>query len=186
MYISRSIHYLIRKAVVVGLLLFAWTAQCAGVPEYDAKAGFLFNFSRFIEWERSDSSESSKPFVFGVYGDNPFGESIFLLEQQSIRGRAVVVRIIPEGSVDFSDCQMLFVPASQKNRTREIVDLLKSKPIVLVGESPGFAQVGGMINFYLKDERIAFEINLESFKSSRLSISSRLLRLAQVINGDDY
>jgi hypothetical protein len=37
-----------------------------------------------------------------------------------------------------------------------------------------------MINFYLKNDRIAFEINLRTVRSTRIEISSRLLKLARI------
>lgn len=173
-----------KTLLLTALLFLSGIAKSEGVSEYDVKAGFLLNFSKFIEWPESGFPSSDSPFVLGIYGENPFGESIFLLEKQQVQGRPVSVRILQPGTRDLSGVQMLFIPASQERAAADLIRELRQKPVVLVGEIPGFSRAGGTINFYRRDQHIAFEINLRAVQDSRLDVSSRLLRLAQIVNGD--
>ena len=50
-----------------------------------------------------------------------------------------------------------------------------------MGESPGFASGGGGINFFIEGKRMRFEINPEATKRANLRVSSKLLRLARVV-----
>jgi hypothetical protein len=177
-------HRLFRTVLLMSVLLLTGIVRSEGVSAYDVKAGFLFNFSKFIHWSEDDSSAENAPFVIGIYGENPFGESIFLLEKQRVQGRPVDVRIISEGTRSCSGYQMIFIPDSQRDEAAALIDALQKKPVVLIGESPDFARSGGMINFYLDKNRIAFQINLKAFHERKLDVSSRLLRLAQVVEGD--
>ncbi len=61
------------------------------------------------------------------------------------------------------------------------MQLVKGLPILTVGETPGFAERGGMIRFTLEDNRVRFEINVEAAREADLNISSRLLTLAKII-----
>ena len=54
--------------------------------------------------------------------------------------------------------------------------------IVAIGETPGFAEECGIINFYLKNGKFRFEINIEASHRENLQISSKLLRLARIVN----
>ena len=53
--------------------------------------------------------------------------------------------------------------------------------MLTVGDTEGFAEMGGVINFTLVDNHVHFQINLDAAKVQRLKISSRLLRLAQIV-----
>jgi hypothetical protein len=75
---------------------------------------------------------------------------------------------------------MLFVPASSVSRMGELASL-RGKPVLLVGESPGFAQKHGHIGFYMEKGRIAFEVHVSRAKTTGANISSRLLQLARIV-----
>jgi hypothetical protein len=51
------------------------------------------------------------------------------------------------------------------------------QPILLVGESPGFAERGGIINFYQSGNNVRFELNPDRGIESRLSLNAKLLSL---------
>jgi hypothetical protein len=53
-------------------------------------------------------------------------------------------------------------------------------PILTIGDAPGFARRGGIINFMLEDNKVRFEVNVEAAKHAVLNISSRLLALAKI------
>jgi len=78
---------------------------------------------------------------------------------------------------------MIFIPASQQKDAEALIHFLKNRPVALVGETPGFARNGGMINFYLNNDHIGFEVNLQAVKAGHLEMSSRLLKLSRVIDG---
>jgi len=52
---------------------------------------------------------------------------------------------------------------------------------LLVGESPGFAERGGAIDFFIEGNRVRFEVNMEVAKRQQLKFSSKLLSLAKII-----
>jgi hypothetical protein len=55
-------------------------------------------------------------------------------------------------------------------------------PVLTVSEMPGFDELGGMVNFFIEDRRIRFEINPQAAARSGLRISSQLLNLSRIVD----
>jgi YfiR/HmsC-like len=179
--------------VVLGMT-FNWpptaNAQAGDVSdssEYLIKAGFIYNFAKFVEWPSAAFSQPDSPIVIGVLGTDPFGNVLDrLVQDKKIGQRGFVVRRYKWGKdlkdlKDLRDCKILFVSVSEKAHTDEIIQLVKWLPILTVGETPGFAERGGVIRFTLEDNRVRFEVNVDAAHQADLNISSRLLTLAKII-----
>ena len=178
--------------LVLGMSL-NWTswadvqAQEPDSSEYLIKAGFIFNFAKFVEWPAAAFAQQESPIVIGVLGTDPFGNIIDrIVEDKKIGSRGFVVKRLKwskelKDLKDLKDVKILFVSSSEKTHIDEIVQIVKGLPILTVGETPGFAERGGMIRFTLEDNRVRFEINVEAAREADLNISSRLLTLAKII-----
>ncbi|MBI1747845.1 MAG: YfiR family protein [Acidobacteria bacterium] len=149
--------------------------------EYQVKAAFLYNFAKFIEWPDEAFTGAGAPIVFGIIGEDPFGR---LLDQavkgKSIRGREFVVKRL-RGSQDAGICHILFISASEKKHVSQILERLKGAPVVTVSELDHFAQAGGIINFFVEENKVRFEINIDAAERAKLKISSKLLALSKVV-----
>jgi hypothetical protein len=132
-------------------------------------------------------AEPDSPIVIGVLGTDPFGDIInHVVEGKKIGARGFVIRRFKwskelKDQKDFKECRILFVSASEKLHFEEIIDAVKGLPILTVGETPGFAERGGMIRLMLEDNRVRFEVNVDAAHYGNLNISSRLLTLARII-----
>jgi hypothetical protein len=156
----------------------------ADSSEYLIKAGFIYNFAKFVQWPSATFSQPDSPIVIGVLGTDPFGNVLDrIVEDKKIGTRGFVVKRYKWGKdlKDLKDCKILFVSASEKARIDEILLSVKGLPILTVGETPGFAERGGVIRFTLEDNRVRFEVNVDAAHQAELNISSRLLTLAKII-----
>ena len=168
-----------------------WTSTAAAQAgdasdssEYLIKAGFIYNFAKFVEWPTAAFPQSDSPIVIGVLGTDPFGNTLDrIVEDKKIGTRGFIVKRYKwsKDLKDLRDCKILFVSASEKAHIDEIVQVVKGLPILTVGETPGFAERGGMIRFTLEDNRVRFEVNVDAAHEADLNISSRLLTLAKII-----
>ena len=152
--------------------------------EYLIKAGFIFNFAKFVEWPTSAFAQPDSPIVIGILGTDPFGTIIDqIVQNKKIGARGFVVKRLKWGNDvrELRDCKILFVSASEKAHIDEVVQIVKGQPILTVGETPGFAERGGIIRFVLEDNRVRFEVNVEAAHQAELTISSRLLTLARIV-----
>ena len=145
--------------------------------EYRVKAAFILNFARFVEWPGDAYSENGV-LVVGVIGDNPFGGELDQLNGTIINGRRIAIRRFKFGDY-LGGCQILFVSSSERNRLGKILDSVKGRSVLTIGELPQFNQTGGMIKFVIQDDKVRFEINTGAAGQARLRISSKLLALSK-------
>lgn len=152
--------------------------------EYLIKAGFIYNFAKLVEWPTSAFAQPDSPIVIGILGNDPFGTTLDrIVADKKVDGRGFAVRRV-KWSKDFKDvkdCNILFVSLSEKEHMDSVVEAMKGLPILTIGDVPGFAKRGGIINFTLEDNKVRFEVNVEAAKRADLTISSRLLTLAKIV-----
>ena len=138
----------------------------------------IYNFALFIDWPTDESEAKQSPFVIGVFNGDPIG--VFLentAKVETLRRRAIQIRHLATVN-DAKACRILVVSKSQKKQLPEILDTLRSEPILTVGDIDDFAQLGGMIAFKKEGSRIRFQINSDAATRVGLKISSKLLHLA--------
>ena len=149
--------------------------------EYLIKAGFVYNFAKLVAWPATAFAQPDSPIVIGILGTDPFGTTIDrVVGDKKIDARGFVVKRLKWGA-DIKDCNILFVSSSETVHLDELIHLVKGMPILTIGETPGFARRGGIINFTLEDNKVRFEVNIEAAKHADLTISSRLLTLARIV-----
>ena len=165
-------------------LLASALLQTGQAPEYQVKAAFLFNFAQFVDWPAPPEAvpDSAAPLVIGILGADPFGGFL----DATVRGERLGARpfvLRRYGKVeDIEECDILFISRSEGQRMRAILASLKDRPILTVSDADRFAERGGMIRL-VTDRRhhIRLEINLEAAQGAHLTISSKLLRVAEIV-----
>ncbi|HEY9489489.1 MAG TPA: YfiR family protein [Chryseosolibacter sp.] len=149
--------------------------------EYQIKAVFLYNFTQFVQWPAKAFPEENSPIVIGILGDDPFGAFI----DETIQGEVVEDHpLVVEryASVDdIRDCHILFISLADKQEIRRAVESVRFKPSLTVSDNDGFTRLDGMIRFYNEAGRIKLRINVQATSQSNLTISSKLLRLAEIV-----
>ena len=70
--------------------LVAWPAgaQSNEPTEYQVKAAFLFNFTKFVDWPEAVFADAHAPIVLGIVGEDPFGGDLSqIVAGQMVKGR---------------------------------------------------------------------------------------------------
>ena len=164
--------------------------------EYQIKAAFLFNFFKFIDWPEEKITNRNESFIICIIGEDPFGKSLEPVKEKEVKGRKVVIKYLKDlKELEISDkkdksetkntiealrkCHLLFICSSEKRNLATIIEGLKEAPVLTVGETAGFLESGGVINFLMEDKKVCFEINNFAAKQGKLKIRSKLLRLAR-------
>ena len=177
-----------RVSVVIAAPLILWGTLSPALTadrnsEYQVKAAFLVNFARFVEWPPQSFGGPNDPLVFGVYGNGLFSTALDqAISGKMIDGRRAVIRRVSEAGA-LRSCHVVFLPASEISHLGEVSNRLGGLSVLLVGETEGFTENGGVINFILEDERIRFEISPSAAARVHLKISSKLLQLAVIVGG---
>jgi hypothetical protein len=141
--------------------------------EYQVKAGYLFNFIKFVEWPAASPTGVRH---ICVAGRNPFGDFLMeMLRGETVNNSKLVSRVI---TMPEADCDVIFVPDGVS--TLPYLRAARGMPTLTVGESPEFITEGGIVNFVLEDGKIRFQISPGAADRAELRISSHLLRLARI------
>jgi hypothetical protein len=166
---------------VMVLFLSSTQAQSPTAGEYQVKAAFLFNFAKFVEWPASSFSDASAPLRICVLGRDPFGEALLnITKDKTVNGRRLEV----DQGMDLQaarTCHILFIASSERTRLKQIFEGLRGSDALTVGDTKGFVEQGGMINFVLEHDRVQFEVNRKAAEESGLKISSKLLIVAKLV-----
>ncbi len=166
-------------------LLFAGVSllrdQAEVTKEYQIKAAFLYNFTKFVEWPADHFATADAPIVIGVLGKNPFGDELGnIVQGRKVNGRAIVITAVVSAT-EVAAVDLVFVAAGEEPRLEGLVAVLHAHGVLTVGESPRFVALGGIINFVLEGDKIRFEIDTAAAERSGLRLSSQLLKLAAVV-----
>jgi hypothetical protein len=78
-------------------------------------------------------------------------------------------------------CHILFINKVEIKKLDKNIPFLNDKRILTVSDAGDFIQKGGMIRFLTTNNKIQLQINPEAAKAANLTISSKLLRLAEIV-----
>ena len=173
-----------RLLLAVVLLLLSAAARgldARQTGEYQVKAVFLFNVTKFVEWPSEAFASGTTPFVVGIVGHDPFGEVLpRLAKEQTARGRRLEIRHY-RAEEDHSACHVLFLSRSVAAQTEKILRRLQERPVLTVSDQENFARQGGIIEFGLVDDAVRFDINAKMAERAGLKPSSKLLAVARSV-----
>ncbi len=166
--------------VSAGLALGPRTAGAEETTREQVQAAFIYKFTRFIQWPDSALQGTAGEFPVCVAGQGPMSEALSLIEGKAVNGRRLTIRrkIKPQKA---SNCLILFISRSESNNFGTWRKALKGRPILLIGDWPGFGVSGGHIEFYMDSSYVRFAINFQEARDAGLKISSKLLQLARIV-----
>lgn len=168
----------IRYTALLLAALHATGLHAAIASEYEVKAAFIYNFTRFVQWP---PARASGPLDICVMGEDPFGSAI----DEAVAGKSVGERAINvtriEAIKEAKACELLFISSSEEDALEDILEALGDAPVLTVADMDDFAERGGMINLIKEGSRVRFEINVDALEDAGLRASSRLLRLATIV-----
>jgi hypothetical protein len=161
-------------------------AQASPSVEYQVKAAFLLNFAKFVEWPPEVFRREKPAIILCVFRHNPFGSALDeIIRGKTINNREVLARRISE-MPDLKSCQLVFVSDREDGLLSEILNSLKGASALVVGESEGFAERGGGVQFFLEENKLRFAINVDAVQTARLTVSSKLLALARIVHDQGH
>ena len=146
-----------------------------GATEYQIKAGYLYNFTKFITWPENDATA----FHLCILGNDPFGTLIDAIEKKTVKNRPIRVLRLNELDQNVA-CHIMFIEASE-NLVENLPDPHEPTKTLTVGETPDFAAQGGMVGFVNRNGRIKLQINLDAIRQAGLKISAKLLEVSEIL-----
>jgi len=156
-------------------------AQDSSASESAIKAVFLFNFTRYLDWPEDNGLAYCPIAVLGDSGI--FAPLQEIAEKKTVSSTPIQVRRYKEIK-DVGLPRILYISDSAASRLPAVLEKFRGTDTLIVGETEGLAARGAAINFVLRDEAVKFEINVKALKDAGIEISSQLLKLAILIDGE--
>jgi hypothetical protein len=153
------------------------SAQVPETVEDEVKAAYVFNFTKFVEWPSSAFTGTTDPINICVAGD----AGVIRAMERTIGGEHVEgrpLRAVSQLPEDPSACHVLFLGRGADRAARLLAATGKA-PVLTIGDSTRFLQLGGMIAFVVENRRVRFDINMRPAARVGLKLSSKLLRVAR-------
>jgi hypothetical protein len=179
--VKRTAHILLRGSLLIFLLFSKGLSVRCSAQEVDYKSYtlFVYNFIKYIEWPEN---KNQGDFVLGVLGDSPVIKELEkLAATKKAKGRTIVIKKF--SSVEqVTDCHLLYVTSSRSASIKQLKEMCKNKPILIVGEREGLAKKGAALSFVtLEDDVLKFDINKSEIEQHNLKIPGTLILLGLVI-----
>jgi len=179
----RSFGRAARAALAAALFCAAPHARTEEEPpptEWEVKAAYLYNFTRYVEWPES-ALKPGTPFVVAVFGRDPFGGAL----DAALAGKTVGTRPIEIRRLDRAEkaafAHVLFVSSSERDAASAL-RAVQGLPVLTVADADGLPP-SPIVRFRVVDRRVRFDVNLAQAEVARLKISSHFLRLALSVEG---
>jgi YfiR/HmsC-like len=173
------------QCLLAGCLAFiaplALSEETGVSKEYQIKAAFVYNFTKFVEWPERSFADASSPIVIGAFCPQPVSAELErVVRDRKVNGRSVVVKKL-DAAEEARSTHVLFICASQEAQIANIESAISGLPVVTVGESARFVEAGGMIYLVREDDKVRFEINMQPAERRGVKVSAQLQKLARLV-----
>ena len=160
-------------SLVVFLFCFVY-AYPQQVTDDQIKAGYIYNFLKYIQWENEEKTDTFKIAVYGE--DVPLINSLKSIERLQVKGKPIrVITFNSIGDIEFT--HILLITNDRTSFVKDILDLIKGRNTLLVTDRCEYPRYV-MVNFtYNENSKIQFEINSQNMEEARLKTSSKLVLL---------
>ncbi len=174
-----------RKRRLAALLLLGgcvWSSISGAAPSaFQVKAVFLNGYAKFITWPAAAFASADTPFQICVFGENPFNTALDLVIVGETFNQRPVRAAYIQNQEQIAACQILYISDSAHIRVDAILETAKAYPILTVSDLDNFVQQGGMIQFYIRNNRVRFFIDPVTLREAGLEPNANLLRVSDIV-----
>ncbi len=157
------------------LAISACHAQDLINRENQLKAVYLMHFAELTRWP--SHQQSNPEFTLCLLGHPPVLKFLKELSQKTIGTRRLTLAS-QQSISSTSSCQIIYFYNNQDLSQKFLSQFSET---LLVGNHQEFITKGGHISFQVIDNKIKLLINLPKIRNANMDISSKLLRIANVI-----
>lgn len=153
------------------------------------KALYTYKFGKFTAWPEKKLTPASNRFLYCILGQSQFSQTMkILFTGKSVKEIPVSIEVFNSGLVPeevLSTCHVVFISQSEKHRLSTIFSSLKQMPVLTISDIQHFSHQGGMVTITEDQGNFRFQINPDALQLAGLSMSSKILELAEIINDGD-
>ena len=171
--------------LITWILLLASVQASAQMDEYDIKAGYLYNFSKYVAWPDGTFATPTAPFVICIVGEDPFGNRL----DQAVAGKMAgsgrpleIRRLTNQEAGVLRQCQIVFIGKSERKRVASVLAALKGSSTFTVADFTPFAEEGGIANLRIDGTKVKVDLNINAANRANLKVSGKLQQVANLVN----
>lgn len=177
-------HYIF--VLLVGFVLLgsgvSVAAKAQTVQQQRLISVLTLNLARFTDWPEQAMMAEQGTINLCVMGDNIVQQSFETVDRSLVNSNKHLQVVNLSRLRNLEQCQILYISALERNKLAQLLMELEDVPMLTVGENVDFVKSGGMVGFENIDGRIQLNINLNAVKRAGLVISSRILKLARIVD----
>jgi hypothetical protein len=182
--LSRHARIRLRAAALATLLMLAsataWAAEPAA-SEHAVKAAIVYKIAKFVSWPEDSSAANPQLLPICLPESDPIGPAMDALAGKTVQGRTIEIRRFEESTTLTDDCAILFVSKSAALRRPSLLSDVANSPVLTIGDSADFADIGGIVMLEVANSRVQFAISMSASDRAGLGISAQLLQLAKLL-----
>lgn len=157
------------------LVCAAWLPmQASAMSEGELKAAYIYNFALFAEWP----DPSGGVFNLCTLGIDAVVPHLAGLSGKTVRGAELQVRSLAPGD-SVRNCRILYI-ASSENLRAALARAGDAHALTVTDDGLGVAS-GVMITLQQEGSRVTFSINTSLTRQANITLSSKLLKLAKIV-----
>jgi len=154
-------------------------AQTATAPAL--KAAYLLKFAPFTEWPASSLSPGGA-IALCVVNDRAVADELTLLAKgRLVEGHTLVVSTPKADAAALASCHLVFASGLDAKGSAALLAAVAGKPVLTVSDMDNFAELGGVVRFFVERGTVRFAINRDAAQRAGLRLSSQLLSLAKIV-----
>lgn len=170
------------RAVLIAIACAAGSVRLAHAEptEPEVKAEFVERFIRFVDWDAKSLGDEFVTCVVGESGETPYLQRIAKARKLKDR-RGQIVLVGPDRLDRLAGCNAVVIGAIDKKQLGLVIARTAGRPILTIADAPGAADAGAIINFFVEDDHVRYEINVRAAEDSGLVLRAKLLHLAKIV-----
>ena len=148
---------------------------CAAIPELDMKSAYLYNFAQFADWPPSDRH------TFNICTLDKVSDSLSpeVLSNKTVHGKPIKLAQFSK-LIDKSECQIVYLNSADTAYVAKIAEELSAQQVLTVGDAVNGNDFA-IINLFVKNNRLVFDLDLTRARKAKVTLSSKLITLAQQV-----
>lgn len=165
---------------LLGVLVLLSQPLLLSAQQHDeraVRAAFVYNLAKYVEWPSGGNE-----FVVGFFGEDELGE----LLRQTLLGKTIGAKsirvVLNPSDAELESCDLVYLSQSAPNKFSPVLEKLRKRSTLTVGQNDSFARHGGMVGLVRSGDHIQIQVNLEAAQRAGLKIDSRLLNLAVIVH----
>lgn len=139
------------------------------------QALYIYNFTTLVDWPKEFKTGS---FKIGVLGETNLFNDLTKSYSNKLVGSQTIKVFKYAKTSEIEDCHILFIAKDNSASTADLAKKFKSKSTLVITEKEGMLKEGAIINFIVKNNKVAYEVSKTNANKHKLVLGSQLLSLA--------